>query len=185
MASLRIISETGFFHIACHLRWDRGKTSWIGWQPVKGGAYWSPEDVGRGWIEREDKDAAGKVNHYVTFRVADADLDRARHGIHRDYVALDDTYGFGMRDCVTFARDVAEYCGLDVGGLLGINLDLFPYELLIKLYDLNGDAVIASETDLGLPDLGDDPDGDDDETSARRGVKPPRLGGGAIDGGTP
>ncbi|NNF38339.1 MAG: hypothetical protein HKN71_06715, partial [Gemmatimonadetes bacterium] len=138
MASLRIISETGFFHIACHLRWDRGKTSWIGWQPVKGGAYWSPEDVGRGWIEREDKDAAGKVNHYVTFRVADADLDRARHGIHRDYVALDDTYGFGMRDCVTFARDVAEYCGLDVGGLLGINLDLFPYELLIKLYDLNG-----------------------------------------------
>ena len=108
----------------------------------------------------------------MTFRVTDDDLDRARHGIHRDYVALDDTYGFGLRDCVTFARDVAEYAGLDVGGLLGINLDLFPYELLIKLYDLNGDAVVTSETDLSLPDFGAGKDDAEAGSKPKAGSKP-------------
>ena len=183
MASLRIISETGFFHVACRLRWDDGRTSWVGWQPVKGGAYWTPDDVGRGWIEREDKEAAGKVKHYVTFRVSDGDLDRARHGMTRDYVALDDTYGFGLRDCVTFARDVAEYCGLEVGGLLGVRLDLFPYELLMKLYTSNEDAVVKSETDLSLPDFGDDED--EKEDTAGGGLKLPRPGGSVLGGGPP
>jgi hypothetical protein len=67
-------------------------------------------------------------------------------------VALDETYGFGMRDCVTFARDVAEYCGLEVGGLLGVQVDFFPYELLVKLHELNEDRVVAGETRMFLED---------------------------------
>ena len=145
-ATLRVVSETGFFHVACRLRYADGRIKWAGWQPKKGGAYWSREDYGRGWIETEDKEAAGKVNHYVTFEVTDDDLKRAEHHMVRDYVVTDDTYGFGMRDCVSFARDVAESCGLNVGGLLGVQLDLFPYELLEKLQRLNEDAVVKKET---------------------------------------
>lgn len=152
MASLKIISETGFFHVACCLRYDDGHTRWAGWQPVKGGRYWTREDVGRGWIEREDKVAAGKVNNYVTFDVGeDAVLEHAEHCMVRDYVVGDDTYGFGLRDCVSFARDVARYCGLETHGVLShpiSRIDLFPYELLVKLYALNLDRVIGDETDL-------------------------------------
>ena len=153
MASLRVVSETGFFHIACRLQHDDGRVQWVGWQPVQGGAYWSKEDVGRGWIEREDKEAAGKVNNYVTFRVTDAELDRADHDMVKYYVAGDDTYGFALRDCVTFARDVAEYCGLKVSSLMNHpvpRIDILPYELLTKLYFLNEDRVIRAETSLGI-----------------------------------
>jgi len=155
MATLRVISEEGIPHVACRMTWDDGRVRWVGWQPVKGLPYWSVEDHGRGWIEEEDKEAAGKVNYYVTFRVTDADLDRAEHSMVRDYVVNDDTYGFGLRDCVTFARDVADYCGLSVQSLVGFLMspgrgpvDFLPYELLLKLRLLNSDRVIEEETDL-------------------------------------
>ena len=166
MATLRIVSETGFFHIACRLQHDDGRIQWAGWQPVKGGAYWSKEDVGRGFIEREDKEAAGKVNNYVTFRVTQAELDQANHDMLKYYFAGNDTYGFGLRDCVTFARDVAGYCGLKVHSLMDhpiARIDFLPYELLAKLYYLNDDRVIKAETSLGI-----EFDSDEEEEEAPR-----------------
>lgn len=171
MASLRIVSETGFFHIACRMEYDDGRVRWVGWQPVKGGAYWSRDDVGRGFIETEDKEAAGKVNNYVTFRVSEAELDRADHDMVKYYVAGDDTYGFGLRDCVTFARDVASYCGLKVHDVMGhpiARIDFLPYELLLKLYWLNEDRVIAAETSLGI----ELPAAEEEEESPRPGELP-------------
>lgn len=152
MATLRVITETGFFHIACRLGYDDGRTKWAGWQPVKGGRYWTKEDVGRGWIEKEDKEEAGKVNHYVTFNVGDDSvLEHAEHCMVRDYVVKDDTYGFGTRDCVSFVRDVARYCGLRVNHPLShpvSRIDFLPYELLYKLHELNEQEVIEDQTDL-------------------------------------
>ena len=160
--------------MACRLQHDDGRVQWAGWQPVKGGAYWSREDVGRGWIEREDKEAAGKVNNYVTFRVTQAELDRADHDMVKHYVAKDDTYGFALRDCVTFARDVAEYCGLKVHDLMNhpiARIDILPYELLVKLYYLNEDRVIAAETSLGIEiDLPEE--AEEEEESPRPGELP-------------
>lgn len=152
MSTLRIISETGVPHIACRLEYDSGRVRWAGWQPVKGGRYWTREDVGRGWIEDEDKEKAGKVNNYVTFDVRnDSRLEHAEHCMTRDYVVNDDTYGFGTRDCVSFARDVARYCDLRVQDTWAhpiSRIDLLPYELLVKLYHLNEDNVIHHQTDL-------------------------------------
>lgn len=157
MARLKVISEIttrgGPFHCACQLLFDRGPSTWRGFQPVKGWEYFS--EGCRGHIDHSDR--SPYVNHWVTFEVGSDDiLRRADHAAVRDYNVRNDGYAFGNRDCVSFARDFAGYCGLetdfpfeaadffDPGRLAARHgPDLLPYSLLVKLHQLNRHKVLG------------------------------------------
>lgn len=185
MSALVIFTETGFPHCGCVLDFDRDPQRWLGWQPDTSGRF-SGRDLSEWTGGRVDPDTldgvAGfmnywgklcegfidrrvrtdKINYYVRFTVeGDEVLHAAERKAIRDYVVKNDVYAFGNRDCVTFARDVAKYCGLETGMTAGVPdpdfysptppsselMDLLPYELLRKLYRLNPDRVDSHNWD--------------------------------------
>lgn len=159
MADLLVIAElTPPPHNACRLGFDDRQALWLGLQP-----YWGDElsEWGRGRVETRPR--THEHHHFVRFSVDGDDvLEKARREVFQEwdvgrrinehnYEA--DTYVPFVVDCVSFARDVAEACGLKASVWYDhpvSRIDLVPQELLVKLYHYNEDRVIESNlTSLG------------------------------------
>lgn len=157
MADLLVIAElTPPPHNACRLGFDDRPPLWLGFQPNWG------NDVPSGRIETKPR--SHEHHHFARFSVEDDSvLEEARHRVFREWEAgrkINDQnyearnyYPF-VRDCITFARDVAEACGLRTGVWYeppGAKVDFWPQELLIRLFRFNTDRVIESNlTSLGI-----------------------------------
>lgn len=150
MADLLVIAElTPPPHNACRLGFDRRAPLWLGFQPNWGNA------VGAGRIETRPR--TDEHHHFARFSVeGDTVLTEARHKVFREWEAGEkineenyearNYYPF-VRDCVTFARDVAEACGLKSGVWYEhpiSRIDFLPQELLLRLHHHNRDRVIDS-----------------------------------------
>jgi hypothetical protein len=150
MADLKIIAElTPPPHNACRLGFDARPPLWLGFQPNY------REELGAGRIETISREH--ERHHFVTFTVeSDEVLEKGRATVFRDWDAgrkINDhnyearDYYLGIRDCVTFARDVAEACGLRTGAWYEHpiqKIDFLPYELLMRLRHFNEDRVVDS-----------------------------------------
>lgn len=158
MADLTVIAEfTIPPHNACRLGFDKGDPQWLGFQP----AY--DQSFGAGRIDTRYR--ASERHHFVRFSVeSDEVLHRARHTVYREWEAgrkynEDDiaarAYIPFVRDCITFARDVAQACGLKAPAWDDVldsawhdhwmsRVDFLPQELLDRLYRYNKDRVLES-----------------------------------------
>lgn len=150
MADLMIIAEiTPPPHNACRLGYDGRAPEWLGFQPHY------DREIGGGRIETIPRDH--EHHHFVRFAVAGNEvLQKTRTKVFEEWEVGDrindhnyeaDGYWIFIRDCVTFARDVAEACGLEANVWYDhpvSRIDLLPQELLVKLYQYNTDRVIES-----------------------------------------
>ena len=165
MADLLVIAElTPPPHNACRLGFDARAPLWLGFQPAANGAYFDTDQWLDGRIETRSRDH--EHHHFVRFSVeSDRVLERAREQVLREWEAGEwqpqfdswkarNYYPF-VRDCVTFARDVARACGLKAPEALDIfesdwndhwlsRVDFLPQELLLRLYLYNEDRVLDS-----------------------------------------
>ncbi|MBT8334956.1 MAG: hypothetical protein KJO11_00025 [Gemmatimonadetes bacterium] len=158
MADLKIIAElTPPPHNACRLGFDDRAPLWLGFQPAYDMSF------GAGRIETRSREH--EHHHFVRFEVeSDEVLARARHMVFREWKAgahysKDDisaqSYIPFVRDCITFARDVAQACGLRAPAWDDVldsawhdhwlsRIDFLPQELLVRLYHYNEDRVLES-----------------------------------------
>ena len=150
------------FHCATKLHYSNGKEEWLGFQPrtsdkvsrltgrkLKG-------SLGRGYIQTTSREQ--HVRNYVKLATTDRKLKVAKARAINEYEGEDynstfdyeNIYFYGVRDCVTFARSIAQFCGFNVANvpILGQDADVLPYELVHKLADLNEDAVISQNLDV-------------------------------------
>jgi hypothetical protein len=106
MAQLKIISETGMFHSACHCTFaNPTRSEWYGFLPKV-----HRRPVSDGQVDRADR--TSNINHYVLFDIADVTLDRAIRQTVAAYSEKD--YILGVCDCVSFSADLAWRCNLKV-----------------------------------------------------------------------
>jgi len=172
MADLTIIAElTPPPHNACRLGFDDRGPFWLGFQPAANGAYFGLDTWLDGRIETRPRDH--EHHHFVRFSVeSDEVLDQARRRVLREWEAgewqpqfdswtAQNYYPF-VRDCVTFARDVARACGLKAPEVWDAlesewhdhwvsRIDFLPQELLVRLYHYNKERVLESNlTSLGV-----------------------------------
>lgn len=97
-AYVTFISETGFPHAAVFMEFSSGRRKWVGFNVQSGKGF--VQTIGR----------TSKINHYARFRTSDTRLREAEAMIARKWEKS--TYLATVRDCVSFAYDVAEACGL-------------------------------------------------------------------------
>jgi hypothetical protein len=128
MAELKIISETGMFHIACRTKIGPS-VHWYGFKPKK-----HLSAVGQGFVDTSDRSAL--VNHSITFNVSEPILRGAIKTVTAQYANKE--YILGVRDCVSFGADVARYCQLLVP-----HLNLSPYGFIEILGFWNTPVSIA------------------------------------------
>jgi hypothetical protein len=125
MAQIKFITETGMFHVACRCE-IKGRVEWYGFKPKK-----SMEPVWPGYVDTSDRTAL--INHWVTFGVADSVLQSAVTSARAQYTGA--IYALGVKDCVSFAADVARKIGLRVP-----LVNMTPYGF-IKILEVHNKAV--------------------------------------------
>jgi hypothetical protein len=125
MAQIKFITETGMFHVACRCE-IKGKVEWYGFKPIK-----SMEAVYPGYVDRSDRSAL--INHWVTFGIEDITLQNGVNAARSQYTGA--IYAVGVKDCVSFAADVARKIGLKVP-----RVNMTPYGF-IKILEVHNRAV--------------------------------------------
>jgi len=125
MAQIKFITETGMFHVACRCQ-IKGRVEWYGFKPIKG-----MEPVYPGYVDTSDRSAL--INHWVTFGIDDAVLQNAINSVRTQYTGA--IYAVGVKDCVSFAADIARKIGLRVP-----RINLTPYGF-IKILEFHNKAV--------------------------------------------
>jgi hypothetical protein len=124
MGYITFFSETGTPHAGVFLQYHRSSdTEWLGFWPGNSmfGAY------GRVLTTNE----SASVEFYIRFAFEDSLIVRARNKVITDYYS--GFYFLGVCDCVTFARDMAEACGLETAGWTYV-----PSSLVYDLRRFNG-----------------------------------------------
>jgi hypothetical protein len=109
MGFLTVFSETGIPHAGCLLEYqDGGDQEWLGFFP------WATEDRhflgGNGRILMDSRE--DEIEYYVRFWMEDKPLRKARNDTVTSYWSC--VYQVGTCDCVSFAKDLSENCGLNV-----------------------------------------------------------------------
>jgi hypothetical protein len=131
MGHLTVFSETGIPHAGCFLEYDdTGTAEWLGFFPWANGR-WDDFLGGNGRIltmSREDQ-----IEYYVRYWFQDKPLRSARDDVVTSYWSC--IYQVWTCDCVTFARDLAEACGLDV-----FTPSFIPSSLVYDLKRLNSNC---------------------------------------------
>jgi hypothetical protein len=122
MAELKIITETGMFHVACRCTWG-GAVEWYGFAPRQKG---SPHGVGK--VDRADRSSL--ENHSITFTVPDNVLRSAIDTMVLRYDGT--TYTVTVRDCVSFAADVARAVGL---GVPRVNITPYGFIAILAVWN--------------------------------------------------
>jgi hypothetical protein len=125
MAQIKFITETGMFHVACRCE-IKGRVEWYGFKPKK-----SMVPAYTGYIDTSDRTAL--INHWITFGIADSVLQSAITSVRASYNG--DLYVLGVKDCVSFAADMARKAGLNVP-----LVNMTPYGF-IKILDFHNKAV--------------------------------------------
>jgi hypothetical protein len=121
MGYLTIFSETGFPHAGCFLEYVSGNY-WLGFFPAS-----STFDIGVvGTDDRENK-----IGNYIRFPVNDALLSYSQFSVVSKYQIK--YYVPFECDCINFARDMAEACGLQTGW----EPMFLPIKLVNTLEELN------------------------------------------------
>lgn len=118
MAKLKIITETGMFHVACRCE-TNGRVAWFGFKPVKNLSPKSP-----GYVDTSDRSAL--VKHHVTFEVPDSRLEFSVMAAKKSYE--NETYILAVKDCVSFGADIARGVGLAVPAI-----NISPYGFIQTL----------------------------------------------------
>jgi hypothetical protein len=122
MAKLKIITETGMFHVACRCDWQ-GRVEWYGFKPVRHRVPVSP-----GFVDTSDRSAL--LNHHITFEVPDSLLSFSVEKAKKSY--KDETYILAVKDCVSFSADIARGAGL---GVPAVNLTPYGFIPTLALWN--------------------------------------------------
>jgi hypothetical protein len=130
MGYLTVFSTASLvMHGGCYLEYDGGMPSeWLSWYldaatalhtgPITWGGL-----GGKGFINTNPY--TDTILNYVRFSIDDSTLSSGRNNTITTYLPL--PYQLGVNDCVSFARDLASACGLNVPtpAFLASNLVLF------------------------------------------------------------
>jgi hypothetical protein len=122
LAKLKIITETGMFHVACRCE-SGGRVEWYGFKPVKHRTPVSP-----GYVDNSDRSALEK--HHITFEVPDSQLSFSVAAAKKLYEG--ETYILAVKDCVSFGADIARGVGL---GVPAVNLTPYGFIQTLALWN--------------------------------------------------
>jgi hypothetical protein len=125
IAQIKFITETCMFYVACRCE-IKGKVERYGFKPIK-----SMETIYPGYVDSSNRSAL--VNHGVTFGIDDAALQNGVSAIRGQYTGA--IYAVGVKDCVSFAADVARKIGLRVP-----RVNITPYGF-IKILEVHNRTV--------------------------------------------
>jgi hypothetical protein len=144
MGYLTVHTEKGTPHAGIYLEFETPgwNPAWLGFFPV------TFPLIATGEVKPFER--TGEVKEWARWRLHDSILQSARIKTVKQYHGT--TYVLTIRDCVSFARDFAENCGLRTAGM-GY---LMPEQLLSDLRILNGACTFCTPPRPGdVIDLGD------------------------------
>jgi hypothetical protein len=128
MSYFTVFAETGFPHAGTLYEYDDGTSEWIGFIPA-GSVFGDP-----GWMDQTNK--VNLIDYYMRFWIDEEILRQARNDVTAAYT-YPHAYIVFVSDCVTFAEDMAEACGLNFAP----RPQLTPTALVVNLANQNPMAI--------------------------------------------